>query len=261
MNPAIQSAPPRFRADIFTTLMQLWQTGHADQHNYEELLQANPALRSTLGQSPCIIWVMDLRQGQFIFVSDNVERILGYAAELFRKRGTGFLNEQIHPDDLPRVNTLREIRNEWLGSLLPLERDSFKFNCDYRFRRANGTYAWLFEQNTILPTKPRSHVTHLLGVVSDIPPRQKNQTPVAWAFPAEPITHQKPTADRLPVQLSKRECEIVQLLAEGYTSKTIAGRLELSLHTVNTHRRNIIERTCAKTTGGLIQYAMSNGLI
>jgi DNA-binding NarL/FixJ family response regulator len=42
--------------------------------------------------------------------------------------------------------------------------------------------------------------------------------------------------------LSEREIEILKLIADGYESKDIAGKLFLSVATVNTHRRNMIER-------------------
>jgi PAS domain S-box-containing protein len=264
MTPVTHSAQYRSQTDAFTNLMKLWQINHAQQgkhHNYEELIQDNPALRSAISHSPCIIWVFAIHSGQYTFVSDNVKRILGYAADLFCSTDADFLNRQIHPDDMPRVDTLRKIRNEWMQSLPSLTHDAGKFNCDYRFRRADGIYAWLFEQNTILHTNYQGRVTHLLGVVSDITDWKKNDSTEAITLDTSPITHQLPITDRPAVQLSKRECEVVQLMAKGHTSKTIAELLGLSFHTVNTHRRNIIKRTQTQTTGGLVQYAMCNGLI
>jgi len=61
--------------------------------------------------------------------------------------------------------------------------------------------------------------------------------------------------------LSKRELEIVRLLAQGYSSKCIADKLFISFHTVNTHRQHMIEKTKTKNTGELIQFATSRGLI
>ena len=61
--------------------------------------------------------------------------------------------------------------------------------------------------------------------------------------------------------LNKRELEIVKLLAEGYSSKLIADKLFISFHTVNTNRQKIIEKTHSKNTGGVVQFAVSHGLI
>ncbi|WP_370582989.1 response regulator transcription factor [Pontibacter sp. 172403-2] len=60
---------------------------------------------------------------------------------------------------------------------------------------------------------------------------------------------------------SKRKLKIVKLTAEGYSSNIIADKLCISFHTVNTHRKKIIEKTHNTQTGGLIQFAISNSLI
>lgn len=61
--------------------------------------------------------------------------------------------------------------------------------------------------------------------------------------------------------LSQRECEIIQLLAEGLTGKEIAEKLFISPHTVNTHRKNISKKLDIKSTVELILYAIRIGLI
>ncbi|MBC6991089.1 response regulator [Hymenobacter sp. BT491] len=61
--------------------------------------------------------------------------------------------------------------------------------------------------------------------------------------------------------LSKRELEVLKLIAEGLTNAEIADKLFTSKRTVETHRQNIIEKTQAKNTAALIKFAMSNGLL
>jgi DNA-binding CsgD family transcriptional regulator len=53
--------------------------------------------------------------------------------------------------------------------------------------------------------------------------------------------------------LSNREKEVYKLLLEGMTSEAIAGRLNISVNTVNTHRRNILEKTGARSTLDLLR--------
>lgn len=64
-----------------------------------------------------------------------------------------------------------------------------------------------------------------------------------------------------PVVLSKREEEVLQLIAEGYTNSEIAGQLFLSNHTVNTHRRNIMNKLGVNNTAGIVMYAVREGLV
>ena len=64
-----------------------------------------------------------------------------------------------------------------------------------------------------------------------------------------------------PVLISKRECEIIVLIAEGYTNGQIADKLFLSSHTVNTHRKNIMAKLGVKNTAGIVMYAVKTNLI
>ena len=63
------------------------------------------------------------------------------------------------------------------------------------------------------------------------------------------------------VLISKRECEIIVLIAEGFTNTQIADRLFLSSHTVNTHRKNIMAKLGVKNTAGIVMYAVKTNLI
>jgi DNA-binding NarL/FixJ family response regulator len=62
-------------------------------------------------------------------------------------------------------------------------------------------------------------------------------------------------------ELTAREKEIVQLLAQEYTNEKIASRLNISYRTVETHRKNIMQKTGAGNLAGLIKYAYSKGLV
>jgi len=62
-------------------------------------------------------------------------------------------------------------------------------------------------------------------------------------------------------ELSERETEVLVLLAKGCSSKEIADKLNISVHTVNTHRKNITRKTGIKSVAGLAVYAMLHNLV
>jgi DNA-binding NarL/FixJ family response regulator len=68
-------------------------------------------------------------------------------------------------------------------------------------------------------------------------------------------------APKIGSSLSKRELEVLQLIAEGMTNAEIADKLFTSKRTIETHRQNIIEKTQAKNTAALIKFAVSSGLL
>ncbi len=61
--------------------------------------------------------------------------------------------------------------------------------------------------------------------------------------------------------LSAREREILQLVAEGNSSKEVANLLNLSVHTVETHRSNLMQKLTLRGMPELILYAVRKGLI
>lgn len=61
--------------------------------------------------------------------------------------------------------------------------------------------------------------------------------------------------------LTAREREVLQLIAEGYTSKRIAIRLSLSSKTVETHRSHIMQKLNIHNAAGLIRYAIQKGWV
>lgn len=62
-------------------------------------------------------------------------------------------------------------------------------------------------------------------------------------------------------ELTKRELEIIALIAKGLKSKDIGEKLFLSRHTIDTYRRTILEKTGCKNSSELIGYATANNLI
>jgi DNA-binding NarL/FixJ family response regulator len=67
-------------------------------------------------------------------------------------------------------------------------------------------------------------------------------------------------ADPIDV-LTPRQREILQLVAEGHTSKQIAQRLSLSFKTVEAHRAQIMQRLDVHDLAGLVRFAMRVGLV
>ena len=62
-------------------------------------------------------------------------------------------------------------------------------------------------------------------------------------------------------ELSKRETEVLLLIAEGFTNNEIADKLFTSRRTIEGHRQNLLEKTGTRNTAALIRYAVKNGLV
>jgi DNA-binding NarL/FixJ family response regulator len=70
------------------------------------------------------------------------------------------------------------------------------------------------------------------------------------------------TKDSLPERpLSDRERQVLQLVAEGKTTKEIATLLGISVNTAESHRSNLMDKLDIHDTAGLVRYAIHNGII
>ena len=71
------------------------------------------------------------------------------------------------------------------------------------------------------------------------------------------LTQDKPES----IELSNRETDVLVALVKGLTNKEISDKLYISVHTVITHRKNIVRKTGIKSVSGLTVYALLNNLV
>ena len=73
------------------------------------------------------------------------------------------------------------------------------------------------------------------------------------------VLNADPAAAADPARPSRREQEILQLVADGLTNQQIADQTFTSKRTVETHRQNLLEKTDASNTAALVKYALQQG--
>ncbi|MGH7392930.1 MAG: response regulator [Candidatus Rokuibacteriota bacterium] len=70
----------------------------------------------------------------------------------------------------------------------------------------------------------------------------------------------RPVEDRYD-RLTNREREVLQLAAEGHSSRNIAGRLSISARTAETHRANVMQKLRLRNQTALVRYALARGVL
>ena len=108
---------------------------------------------------PDIVWTADSDR-QLIYISDNVEKVLGYTAPELLAQGGQLWLDRIHPDDTANVEQSYE-------SLFSKNK---KFDVEYRLRRKNDDWIWV--HNRALTTRMREGVLCADGIFSDITERK-----------------------------------------------------------------------------------------
>ena len=121
--------------------------------------------------------------------------------------------------------------------------------------------------------EPLSYVLQAIEVVmsggmffaTNVPPKVASDTAAAAAkLPTPPPSVKTgppaPSVEAVQI-LSGREIEVVQLVAEGFSSKEIASRLSLSVRTVEKHRANIMEKIGVREVASLVRWCVQAGLV
>ncbi|MDH5398512.1 MAG: helix-turn-helix transcriptional regulator [Cyclobacteriaceae bacterium] len=159
---------------------------------------------------------------------------------------TGLFNH-VHPEDLCDVLMLNSISGKILNKLPAHEVKKNALYMDYRLRKRTGEYIRVLHQWSVLEAHEIYGAVTSITICTDISHiKLGGAVQHRWKGPGKELFDQmvsekkKKKANGLPV--SKREYEIIQLLGKGLRSNEIADELHLSVHTVNTHRRNILRK-------------------
>ncbi|MEO7415001.1 MAG: response regulator transcription factor [Opitutaceae bacterium] len=99
---------------------------------------------------------------------------------------------------------------------------------------------------------------------TNVPPKSASDAGSLESLPhTPPSTKSGPVTSTLAAvqALSAREIEVVRLVAEGFSSKEVAVRLDLSVRTVEKHRANIMEKIGVREVASLVRWCVQSGLV
>lgn len=231
-------------------------------------LFSNTQFTTLFDQAPGIVCVYNFANRKYEYFSKNVKEIIGHDAEDYIKGGLEFGMSTFHPDDakIYAENVLPQMLN-YFTILAPgnrLKNTVYK-HC-FRVRRKDGNYQWFLQQMNFIETDENGYPlvsTIFMFDINDV----KKDNDVVFSI-SERVNGAYTTiysntfsADNITNLLSERELEILNLLGLGKSSNEIAEQLFISPHTVNTHRKRMLEKTGAMNTVQLLKLAMIKGLI
>lgn len=190
------------------------------------------------------IFTVDVFRKIYDFASDNFSTIFGYdpvRIKTIRQQGD-LLEERIHPDDRKQLIEYQIEHGQFIYSLPPEERNDYQQVFQYRVLDAEGRYINVISRQQVVEKDRNGKAWIIMGIM-DVSP---DQTP-ALKIKRTVINNQTGeilTSALIPAgkQLTRREIEILQLIRQGFLSKEIADQLNLSIYTVNNHRKNILAK-------------------
>jgi len=195
------------------------------------------------------------------YASSDIEKVLGYKPDEFNIR---LFMEIVHPDDRPWLLAYETKASEFLMAMQIEKLMKYKIRYDIRLRKKDGAYIHLLHQSVVVEHDDEGHITRTLTVHTDITHLNKTGKPVLSIIgmdgePSYLDIDVKTNFVESKEVLSKREKEVLILLIEGKSSRETGEVLNISKQTVDSHRKNMLNKTGLKTTGELIGKAVKNG--
>ena len=174
-----------------------------------------------------------------VFLSDRFGHYY-YVTEYIEASQEIDIEKLVHPDDWEVVRRIDKKVWEFLDTLPEEEKLTYKYIYEMRVLD-RGKYVRMIYQTRILAFKEDNFLA--MGMI-DLAPEQSANTSVRFQI-KNCLTDEivpfaiESAADTL---LTPREREILALAKEGMFSKEISEKLNISIHTVNRHRQNILEK-------------------
>lgn len=220
-------------------------------------------IRSFSQMSQSCIFTVDVFKARYDFASDNFSTVLGYNPAWIRtiQKHGDVLEDRIHLDDRSQLLKYQIEHGMFIYSLPQEERNDYQQMFQYRILNAKGQYVNVISRQQVLEKDRNGKAWIIMGIL-DISPDQivteKIKRTVINSKTGEILTSTFMPAEK---QLTNREKEILLLIRQGFLSKEIANRLNISIYTVNNHRKNILAKLDVDNVMEAINTALDFGII
>lgn len=247
-------------------LADLWESypdAIASQYAAPEKVPIGKYLSEMLAIGPFYYYVINIADYTIYNIHDNLLTLHG--ADCYPTTLKEVI-DYIHPDDKDFVFEAEK------ATLLKMEELGFRkgifYRTSYCFRMkvADGTYHLFHHQGIHLSQDQEGRFTAALNIHTDINhvTAVNNKIVLVKALGEKNYCQLALSADPsefiLP-KLSRREMEVLRLLAQGFTSPQIADKLFISPFTVQVHRKSLLKKTQTSNSGCLIKKSIELGLL
>ena len=210
----------------------------------EEIIGKTP-IQLFIDQINCIDNVHSV---QNIWMNECSHNFIGYTRHELNLMVENYLPAVIHPDDIEEVKNITGHLNT-----LP-DGDITAGLC--RIKPKNGDYKQVLVLYSIFKRNPDGTPLQMLNAAIELTHPIITQTQMSDAL--KEITRQN-NLQKIK-KITRREAEILKLIAQGFTDKAIAEKLFVSVRTIKTHRYNLIKKIGVSNTAALVAFTVECGL-
>lgn len=240
---------------------------HAEPLDVQKYLSSNPWLDLFLKTGNHMIFAFSFTEKRYLFMTPNVAAVMGHPAEAFAEGGFAFTSHVFNQEDFRVYNEhIFRTNLQTLKAIPPAEHRNCQIMFTFRVKDQYGKWLYLQQQSAYIQSDSFGNPLVSFGIVTDISP-YKTDNRIVYQInqlgnsQVRNLTTQHYFPNPEEGRLSRREREVLKWMVEGYSSKQIAAKMNLSEHTINTHRCNMLQKTNARNTADLIRYGALNHLL
>ncbi|MBW8359262.1 MAG: LuxR C-terminal-related transcriptional regulator [Weeksellaceae bacterium] len=201
-------------------------------------------------------------------LSNHHENVLKMHGITTQPQYLGDIIDLIHPDDMNFVQEAELMTVEMMKEIGFEHQMNLKSSYCFRMRIASGNYE-MFHHQAIPTLKSESgqllEAVNIHTNIQHLTPKNNYYVVVSGIGERDDFRQMQWSQQELSAVdssgLSKREIEIISLLAKGLTTGDISEKLHISIHTVRTHRKNILDKTRCRNSSELISKAFEQGYL
>lgn len=218
-------------------------------------------------------YILNMHNLELDHISRSVEQFIGEATGGISMED---LLKLALPDEVEYLERKELVIKDFFSQFSnPADIMDYKIAYTYRMQDFHGNKRTMLQQATVLSVADNGFPQHVLSIHSDIShlaPASSSKVSFIHLGRGESYYNLKtengiflPASaspePSISASLTPREKEIIDLLAKGFSAKKIAEDLNLSIHTVKTHRKNILAKCECKNTAELIAESMIAGIL
>ncbi|MEQ8905650.1 helix-turn-helix transcriptional regulator [Ekhidna sp.] len=248
--------------DIFSTFKEF--KGATLEKHVEKLKQ----LDHLIPHSATFFCVTNTSNQSFEYVSKNFEPTMMISIDQMIDGGMKFWWSRMHQEEMSTwLQSLQDLMTFTMENIALEDRRRMTYTWNYRVRAGKDTYKNIIQHTTPMffddQGKPIIGLAHYSVLeANEILPIQATAKILNANDEYETLFYQTYGGQKLLVEdITHRERDVLRLLSFGYNNDDISDKLNISAHTVKTHRKNVMTKTGCKNTTQIVAMCIRQGII
>lgn len=204
-------------------------------------------LKDIISNLNIAIFIHDMEKQRHIWTNNNYYGIIGYTDEEIKTFSPEWMKKNYHPED---IHLIKE-RYDYI-----LQNKGNTYSGVYRVKHKKGQWVWVYQNVTVYKRDEKGNPQQVLGISIDFSDNFKTTKQFKTLY-----QENLQLKNELKIsKLTKREKEVLKLIAQGRTSQEIAKTFHISKSTADNHRKHMLKKLKLHNIADLTRFATETGL-